>query len=77
MDVGIYPVNLTWLGDKPQDCVGGLLASVLVSELCRVTTAAQAHVVPRKAILLLLSPKINLFGQYEELNSCNERFEYD
>ena len=49
MDVDIYPVNLMWLGDEPQDCVGGLLVGVSVSELHNVTVATQAHVVPRKA----------------------------
>ena len=45
MDVGIYPVNLTWLGDGPQDYVGGLLVGVSVSELHSVTVAVQAHAV--------------------------------
>ena len=51
MDVGIYPINLTWLGDEPHDYVGGLLAGVLVSELCNIMIAVQPHAVPRKAIL--------------------------
>ena len=38
-----------WLGDEPQDCVGGLLAGVLVIESHSIVEAAQAHVAPRKA----------------------------
>ena len=29
-DNGVHPIYLTWLEDKRQDCVGGLLAGVLV-----------------------------------------------
>ena len=51
MEIGIHPVELTWLRNKPQEFVGGLLAGVLVSDLCSVTVAAQPHPVPHKVIL--------------------------
>ena len=51
MKVNTYLVNLTWLKDEPQDCVGGMLEGVLVSELRSIVVAAQPHTVPRKARL--------------------------